>query len=271
MKTIAIERADDPRIAAYRDVRDRDLRGREDAFVAEGDVVVRVLIGRGRFAIRSVLASAGRAARLPELLAGLPDGVPVYVASQAVMDAIAGFPIHRGLLAIGARGAAIEAAALLDGLGAEATVVAAVGLANHDNVGGVFRNAAAFGADAVLLDGETCDPLYRKAIRVSVGGALVVPFARCAEAGEMIELLAARGFDVIALATGGDERIDAMDVGPRRALVLGAEGPGLPPAIVARARAARIEMAPGFDSLNVAVACGIALHAVRNRGKVRAP
>ena len=95
-----------------------------------------------------------------------------------MLDGIVGFPIHRGILALGRRAPLPSADDLLAGLGHPALIVMLHGIANHDNVGAIFRNAAAFGADAVLLDGETCDPLYRKAIRVSVGASLIVPFAR---------------------------------------------------------------------------------------------
>ncbi len=262
---ISIDRVDDPRIAAYVAVRERDVTGHHGAFIAEGDVVIRVLIERGRYPLRSMLVSARRRDRLDDVLAGLDPAVPVYVAAQPVMDAIVGFSMHRGLLAQGDRGPALDAGALLAGLPPVATVVCAVGLANHDNLGGIFRNAAAFGAAAVLLDDGSCDPLYRKAIRVSAGHALAVPFARCPDAGAMLDLLAAHGFEAIALGPRAAERIDqlALGLGPRRALVLGAEGPGLPAAILARARSARIDLAPGVDSLNVAVTCGIALYALR--------
>lgn len=290
-RAIAVEEAGDPRIADYVDLRERDLAGRGGAFVAEGEVVVRVLIERSRLAVRSVLVSEKRLAAAAALLARLDGAAKIYVVNQSLMDGVVGFPIHRGLLAIGERGPARDPGALLDAVlgdgaraGAETragaaagarageetrsgearvrTVIGLVGVTNHDNVGGIFRNAAAFGADAVLLDGATCDPLYRKAIRVSVGGALVVPFARCASGEEMIELLAAREVEAIALSPRGAERIEVMGAGRRRALLLGAEGAGLPEAILARTRTARIAMAPGFDSLNVAVACGIALHAL---------
>ncbi len=260
---IAIERADDPRIAAYRAVRDRDVSGHHGGFIAEGDVVVRVLIERGRYPVQSVLVSERRRDHLADVLAGLAPGVAIYGAAQPVMDAIVGFPIHRGLLALGERGAPLGLEALLAGLPPAATVVVLVGLANHDNVGGIFRNAAAFGAAAVLLDESSCDPLYRKAIRVSAGHVLAVPFARCASADAMLDALAGHGFDSIALTPRAAERLDQLELGPRRALVLGAEGPGLPPAILARTRGARIDLAPGVDSLNVAVAGAIALYQLR--------
>jgi len=259
-----VEAVDDPRIAAYVSVRERDLAGRDGEFLAEGDVVVRVLIASQRYRVRSVLVSERRWASAQPVLAGLDPGAEIFVAPQPVMDAIVGFPIHRGLLAVAERGAARDPGALLDEIGSAGvtTVVGVVGIANHDNLGGIFRNAAAFGAGAVLLDATSCDPLYRKAIRVSVGGALVVPFARCASAEAMLALLAARGFETIALAPRATERIDQLTLGPRRAIVLGAEGPGLPAAVLARTRGARIDIVDGFDSLNVAVTSGIALHAL---------
>ena len=146
--------------------------------------------------------------------------------------------------------------------GPVATVLGLVGLANHDNVGGVFRNAAAFGADAVLLDETSCDPLYRKAIRVSVGAALITPFSRGGTAGDLVGALAAAAFEVVALSPAGAEPLASYRRAPRTALLLGAEGPGLPPALLARTRTVRIGMAAGFDSLNVATASGIALHHV---------
>jgi tRNA G18 (ribose-2'-O)-methylase SpoU len=257
---IAIGDPDDPRIEPYRAVRERDLAGRQGQFVAEGEVVLRVLLTRSRFPVESVLVSEKRLSALSELLGLVPESVPAYVAPQAVMSAIAGFPIHRGVLAIGRRGEGMPAARLLRDLGPRATVLGLIGLTNHDNVGGIFRNAAAFGADAVLLDHTSCDPLYRKAIRVSVGGSLIVPFARAASGMELVEELSAADFDGVALSPSGAEPLSAYQRRGRTALLLGTEGPGLPKEVMRRARTVRIPMAPGFDSLNVATASGIALH-----------
>ncbi len=258
MTRIEIDRADHPALAPYTAVRERDLVGREGAFVAEGEVVLRVLAARSKLRIRSVLLERRRVESVADVLATLSDDVPVYVVPQAVMDAVVGFSIHRGVLALGERGAPVDAAELVRGAN---VVVGLVGLTNHDNVGSIFRNAAAFGADAVLLDRETCDPLYRKAIRVSAGTALVVPFARCTSADAMIDVLAAADIEPIGLTPRGRDTIDALPRA-RRALLLGTEGPGLPDAVLSRVRPVRIDMAPGLDSLNVAVASGIALHEV---------
>jgi tRNA G18 (ribose-2'-O)-methylase SpoU len=256
---IRIEDPDDPRLADYRCVRERDLVGRGGGFIAEGVVVLEKLIRAGRHPLRSVLVAQKRTEALAPLLAALPPGVPAYAASQAVMDCVVGFPIHRGVLAAGTR-ADLEIESLLDGLPPAALVVGLVGIANHDNMGGLFRNAAAFGADAVVLDEACCDPLYRKAIRVSVGAAPTVPFARDADAAGLAERLAGRGFQVLALSPGGEVELAEVEPAPRTAVLFGAEGHGLPPAVLARATGIRIQMAGGFDSLNVATASGIALH-----------
>jgi tRNA G18 (ribose-2'-O)-methylase SpoU len=261
---IPITDPEDPRIAAYRDVRERDLVGREGCFIAEGEVVLRVLLRQRRHQPLSLLIDEKRAGALAPLLADVADGTPIYAAGQAVLDAIVGFHIHRGILALGRRAPEAGAEALIDGLGLSsgpgAVVVVLVGIANHDNVGGVFRNAAAFGADAVLLDPTSCDPLYRKAIRVSVGAALALPFARMASAEAGLDLLQARGFEVIALSPSGATTLSDLVPGGRMAAVFGTEGAGLPEALMARARTVRIPMSGGFDSLNVATTSGVVLH-----------
>jgi tRNA G18 (ribose-2'-O)-methylase SpoU len=265
---IPILAPDDPRIEPYRAVRERDLAGREHRFVAEGEVVLRVLLRQSRFRVESVLLAENRLAGLGDTLAGLPPEVPVYTANRAVMDAIVGFPIHRGVLAVARRAPLPPVGDLLAGLPEGALVVGLVGLANHDNVGGIFRNAAAFGAGAVLLDRGTCDPLYRKAIRVSVGGALVVPFTRVESAEAMVEALRAAGFEVISLSPRGREALSQVRPSRRTALLLGAEGPGLPADVLARTRSVSIPMSGGFDSLNVATTSGIALHHLSGLGTV---
>jgi tRNA G18 (ribose-2'-O)-methylase SpoU len=255
-----IHDANDPRIEPYRQIRERDLIGRQGRFIAEGEVVLRILVTRSRYPMESLLLLESRVAPLSPLLAAIAPAVPIYVASRAVMDAITGFPIHRGILAIGRRDPPTDAGQLLNSLPEKALVVGLVGLSNHDNVGGLFRNAAAFGAAAVLLDRTSCDPLYRKAIRVSVGAALMVPFARVADAEAMIGALAEAGFETLALSPSGREALAAVRRAPRTALLVGAEGPGLPPRLLSRLRSVAIPMTAGFDSLNVATAAGIALH-----------
>ena len=262
---IPITDPDDPRIADYRDVRERDLVGRQGLFIAEGEVVAKRLIASPHHQTLSLLVAEKRVAALADALHAFSESTPVYAASQDVMDAIVGFPIHRGILALGRQRATPSAEGLLadvsrTGPGERALVVVLVGLANHDNVGGVFRNAAAFGADAVVLDAECCDPLYRKAIRVSVGATLLVPFARLPRGADPVEPLVAAGFEPIALTPDAATPLAEAPRPARVALLFGAEGPGLDAAVTDRCRTVRIEMTSGLDSLNVATASGIALH-----------
>jgi tRNA G18 (ribose-2'-O)-methylase SpoU len=257
---IAIDDPLDPRIAVFRDVQERDLVGRRGGFIAEGEVVLRALARPGRHRIRRVLIAEKRLGHLAPVIDGLGFGVEVFAARQGVMDAIAGFHIHRGILAFGEQGEAPAAEALLAAAPARAVVLVLFGLANHDNIGGVFRNAAAFGAHAVLIDADCCDPLYRKAIRVSVGATLLVPFARLQRGEDALSLLSSAGFAALALSpTGGAPLIDLAPP-ERAAVLLGAEGPGLAPGILAQTRRISIPMAGAFDSLNVATTSGVVLH-----------
>jgi tRNA G18 (ribose-2'-O)-methylase SpoU len=257
---IFIDSPDDPRIAAYRDIRERDLVGRRGEFIAEGEVVLAMLVKARRHRAASLLIDARRLQALSALVAALPPDTPVYAASQAVIDAIAGFPLHRGILAHGIAAPPLAAETLLGEAGAEGVVVVLSAIANHDNIGGIFRNAAAFGAAGVLLDADCCDPLYRKAIRVSVGTSLTLPFARLARDTDLAGLLMGAGFRALALSPAGETELHAVSRGGRVALLLGAEGPGLDPALMRRVETVRIRMAEGVDSLNVATTSGIVLH-----------
>ncbi|MFZ5719577.1 MAG: TrmH family RNA methyltransferase [Pseudomonadota bacterium] len=269
MGVIRIDDPDDPRLEPYRAVRERDLVGRRGLFVAEGRVVLEKAARAQPDALESVLVAEARLPGLVRLLADLPERLPVYAASQGVMDQVVGFPIHRGVLAVGRR-PQLTAEDLLAKLPERALMVGLVGIANHDNMGGIFRNAAAFGVDAVLLDETCCDPLYRKAIRVSVGACLTIPFARAGNSGRLLRLFDEAGFDVAALSPRADADLEDLSVGPRAAVLFGAEGPGLPEAVLARARTVGISMAGGFDSLNVATTSGIVLHHLVARRESRA-
>ena len=257
---IAIDHPADPRIAAYRHVRERDLVGRTGHFIAEGEVVLKVLLGGALHPPLSLLLAEKRVASMAPLLAGLPDEVPVYSAPQPVLEAIVGFPLHRGILALGRRAPMPSAEQMLAGAGRQAVILVLFGIANHDNVGGIFRNAAAFGAKAVILDGRCCDPLYRKAIRVSVGATLMVPFARLEPSADAVDLLARHGFATVALSPGGATPLADLRRLSRIAVLLGAEGPGLAADILTATPTVRIPMAKDFDSLNVATTSGIVLH-----------
>lgn len=260
MEIIRIDDPADPRVAPYLSVRERDLAGRQGRFIAEGKVVLNVLFSSARFVAESVLVLENRLAGLADALRCAPPSLPVFTATQPVMDAIAGFHIHRGILAVGRKREAERPEELLASLPERALVVVMIGLSNHDNVGAIFRNAAAFGADAVLLDETCCDPLYRKAIRVSVGAVLKVPFAIGSDAGSIIALLGKAGFGQVALSPSGTIDIRDASRPDRLALYLGTEGDGLPDNLLSRLRSVRIAIVEGFDSLNVAAASAVALH-----------
>lgn len=246
---------------------------------------VRNLLMHGRFPVHSVLLSERRAAALGDALRAatcIGDSTSVLVAPQPLLDSIVGFPIHRGVLAIGRRQRlAASAAEVFEALNPSASpsrpsslpspplpkggvrrVLMAERISNLDNVGALFRNAAALGASAVLFDGESSDPLYRKSLRVSGGHALATPWCRTGTGAELVRAAQAAGFTVAALTPAKD----AVDIRrwwprPRRiALLVGAEGPGLDPETQALADVRlQIPMATNVDSLNVATAAAVAL------------
>lgn len=256
----------DPRVAEYHGVPDPELLRERGLFVAEGRLVVRRLLEDGSYRTRSLLVTEAARASLADVLGRAMAELPIYVVSLDTMRAITGFSIHRGCLALVERNAPIETGVLVARLSAARLLVVLEEVANADNVGGVFRNALAFGAAAVLLSPGCCDPLYRKAIRTSMAASLRVPFARVGDWPRGLGGIRAAGFSLVALTPAAGAR-DLGDFAsdPRRpsrlALMAGAEGPGLSAPIEAMADArVRIPMAPGVDSLNLATATGIALY-----------
>ena len=277
MSFVTIDDPGDARLDDYRNIPDGDLVARRGMFVAEGRLVVSRLLTERPLAARSVMVTEAARASLADVFAARPD-VPVYVVPQGVVDGVAGLHIHRGCLAIGKRPPDRPWQEIFR-LAPEAarTVVVLERVANADNVGGVFRNAAAFGVDAVLLDPASTDPLYRKAIRTSMGAALRVPFARAEPWPEALHELRRMGFVLLALTPAADAsplrectlRLRSGQVGVADrpvALVLGHEGDGLSDgALEACELRARIPMAAGFDSVNVASAAAIALYEILAR------
>jgi len=259
LRITRIADSDDERLAPYRNVRERDLVGREGRFIAEGKVVLNVLLSNPAFAVESLLILENRLAGLKEQLSLCPDNVPVYCVSRETMDAIAGFPMHRGILAVGRRSAPRSLGSLIEAMPENALAVVLCGISNHDNMGSIFRNAAAFEADCILMDETSCDPLYRKAIRVSVGAALKVPFAREGSIETIVLELQNKGFALFALSPSGATSIYDAKPSPRTALLLGTEGEGLPRQLLQKLQTVKIPMSRDFDSLNVATASGIAL------------
>ena len=249
---------DDPRLADYRDIQDGRLRERSHAFAAESREVVRRLLRERRYHVRSLLVSEPSLRAVEDLL---DPTTPVYLASPEVIRGVVGFNFHRGCMAIGERGPGVTLDALIGS--SPRVLVVCERLSNPDNVGGIFRNAMAFGVGGVVLSPGCADPLYRKVIRVAIGGSLSVPFAEVTEWPATLELLREAGYAIVALTTRAGVDVGHVAWPARTALLLGAEGEGLTDAALSLARTrASIPMATGVDSLNVAVACGIALHAI---------
>jgi tRNA G18 (ribose-2'-O)-methylase SpoU len=258
---LAISNPDDPRVDDYRAIPEPELLRTRGLFVAEGRLVVDRLLRSERFRTRSLLITAAGLDALQAAIDLSSAPFPIFVADTGTLSAIGGFNFHRGCLALGER----PAPPTIDALPPGERVIVLEGLAQADNVGSVFRNAAAFGVSAVILDPTCCDPLYRKALRTSMGTALDVPYARMTNAAEDLSGLRARGYRLVALTPAADAR-SIVDIGDelsqtRVALLVGREGSGLSPQMEAMAdERVRIAMAPGVDSVNVATATGIALH-----------
>lgn len=264
---IPVTQPDDPRIGGYRSVKDRDLARHDGRFIVEGAIALEQLATHGRFPMDSLMLAESRLEPLAPLVARLAPDVPVYAVPQAVMDAVTGFHIHRGVLALAKRRPVQTADQLIAGLPpGPLTLLVAIGLANHDNTGACFRNAAALGASAVLLDETSCDPLYRKSIRVSSGAALSLPFAHAGSGDAILAALTSAGFTPWLLTPTHGEALHTLDPPARLAIVLGEEGNGLPADLLAQHCRVIIPMANGMDSLNVATAGAIALaHAYARR------
>lgn len=261
---IVLADPDDPRLDDFRDLQRADRRpdrpGGKGLVIAEGTVVARRLLA-SPYPVRALLGVDRRYDELADDLADCP--APYYSVSAEVMAQVVGFHLNRGVLAVADRA---PQPAVADLLADSRTVAVLQGVGDHENLGAIFRNAAALGIDAVLL-GEGCsDPLYRRSVRVSMGHVLAVPFAALPDlAAGGIELLRAKGFTTVALTPRPDALplLQADLSGRRCAILLGSEGPGLTEQVLQAADLlVRIPMSRGVDSLNVATAGAIAFAAL---------
>jgi tRNA G18 (ribose-2'-O)-methylase SpoU len=255
---LAADALDDERLADYRDLQDHRPGEASDRFVAESEVVVRKLLA-SPLPVVSLLLTAPRLAALEAALTAADARFPVYVVPQAVMDQVAGFHVHRGCLAIAERprGTRLPEGARL--------VVVLVDLVDVDNLGAMARNAAAFGADALLLSPRCADPFYRKAVRTSAGAVLSLPVVRAdCWPDDLLALQKQRGF-VLAGAVLGPEARPLADFvpPPRLALLFGSEGPGLDQdtqRLCDELLTIPMAKSPAVDSLNVATAGAVFLY-----------
>lgn len=249
---------DDPRFDDFRDLRGAAARPERSTaphtVVAEGALAVGRLL-TSPYPVRSLLTTPGRSGALDPV----PDGVATYVAERALLAEVCGFDVHRGVLASAER----LPEPPLDQVLTATRLVVVEGVGDHENLGALFRTAAALGVGGVLLDGRCADPLYRRSVRVSLGWSLHVPWCRVEPLPHVLGQLADAGFTTVALTPGaGATDVDAAaaagDLDGKVALVLGAEGPGLSgEALAAATRLVRVPMAGEVDSLNVATAFGV--------------
>jgi tRNA G18 (ribose-2'-O)-methylase SpoU len=253
----------DPRLDDFRDLnsidRRPDLPSGKGLVIAEGVLVVQRMVA-SRFTPRALL---GTDRRLTELGGDL-DGVdaPYYRASAEVMADVIGFHLNRGVLASASRPPEMTVAEVLDG---KRTVAVLEGVNDHENLGSIFRNAAGLDVDAIIFGAGCADPLYRRAVRVSMGHALLVPYARAVSWPDELKILRDNGFRLLAMTPdpAADTLAEAMPelAGDPVAVLVGAEGPGLTErAMRASDRRVRIPMSRGTDSLNVATAAALAFY-----------
>ncbi len=260
MHVIDIDDPLDPRLDDFRDLnssdRRPDLPEGKGLVIAEGVLVAQRLLS-SRFPMISLLGVDRRLDALREDLAD--SDVPFYRTSAEVMAEVVGFHLNRGVLAAANRPPALDLAEVLAGA---STVAILEGVNDHENLGSMFRNAAGLGVDAVLFGAACADPLYRRSVRVSMGHVLRVPFAKVPEWPRGLDRVRRHGFQLISL-TPNPEAVSLATAmtGEKVALLLGAEGPGLTEhAMRATDIRARIPMAPGTDSLNVATAAAMGFY-----------
>ena len=275
----------DPRIDLYRDIADAEFLRSRGLFVAEGRLVVQRVLEDRALTVRSVLVSESAYRALEPVLTVAGRTLSIYICEAADFLSITGHDIHRGCLALVERPPRMTVADLLarsraprlgirrasrSGTTPCATLVVLEAVTNADNVGGVFRNVAAFGADGVLLSPTTCDPLYRKAIRTSMAATVRVPYARVDPWPAGLNEVRSAWFTIVALTPRKPSMpLEAFASEPRPqaiAFLVGTEGLGLSAGSESMADVrVRIHISPVIDSLNLAVAVGIALHALRYR------
>jgi tRNA G18 (ribose-2'-O)-methylase SpoU len=260
---IDIADPDDPRVDDFRDLnsvdRRPDLPGGKGLVIAEGVLVVQRMLA-SRFVPHALLGTDRRRVELDPDLRGA--AVPYYRASAEVMARVVGFHLNRGVLAAARRSAELM---LPEIVGSARTIAVLEGVNDHENLGSIFRNAAGLGVDAVLFGPGCADPLYRRAVRVSMGHALLVPFAKARQWPGDLNLLRDDGFSLLAMTPDRDAKPMAAAVSAagrsKLAILVGAEGPGLTEAAMrASDIRVRIPMSRGTDSLNVATAAALAFY-----------
>lgn len=272
MPVTLITNSSDPRLAPYANLKDAELRrteweGTHSLFICESELVVRALL-ESKYQVASVLCTQGAYEHIADAIDSARVGTrapakqfDVLVASESVLHDVTGFKFHRGVLAAGVRG---SQSTLAESLKTATSVLMLEGISNHDNIGALFRNAAGLGGEKplIVVGPQCCDPLYRKAIRVSIGHVLHIDWIKVQTWQGVFDAVRSASFEVIALSPRANaaaiHAVGKRDKKP--ALLLGAEGPGLTDESMNAANLlVRIPMRQGVDSLNVATSAAVAL------------
>ncbi len=256
---IQISSWEDRRIAGYRNLKDSQLRERQSRFIIEGKLVLERFVIESPMTCESVLVLEKHVETVKKLKMVSGKSFDIFQASQEVMDAIVGFNFHRGFLALGKRSEELELSKIVS---SSSLLVLLERVLNPENIGSVFRNAAALGADAVILSADCADPLYRLATRVSIGTTTTLPWIRVSDFASTLMTLRSFGVRLFAMSPSCDSQsLSCSDTTHRpAAIVLGSEGDGLTAASIDACDATlRIDMANEVDSLNVATAAAVGL------------
>lgn len=250
-----IRAAEDPRLAPYKMMRDGDLLRAHNLCILEGKTVISHAIKASRFPIKSLLIAQHKLHDCQELIQ--QTKAEILTAPSSILDDIVGFKFHRGIVALAHRSEPVS------NMPEHGLALALCGINNHDNMGAIFRSAAALGANAIHMDKTCCDPLYRKAIRVSSGTVLSLPFKKHEDMRGMIADLKTRNYRPIAMAINAQTNLADYKPDSRKTLiVLGNEGTGLPEDVIAECEAIKIPMASSVDSLNVAASAAIVIYTI---------
>lgn len=260
MPLIPVESIDDPRLANYRQLSERNLTRQSGLFVAEGDKVVERLID-SQYEVASIFAEPSFAERYAPRV---PPDTPIYVASRTLLETTIGFNFHRGVLACGKRQPGPTLSSVVHNLSTnDATLVICPDVQDPTNLGSIIRTTAAFGCAALILGEKCADPFSRRVLRVSMGSALYLSIVQSRSLAANLQELAAAGFDLVATVVGdvAAEPLTSFRCQPRTAILFGSEGHGLSPECLALChRRVTIPMQLGVDSLNVAVAAAVVLY-----------
>ncbi len=253
-----IDDLDDPRLAPYRNLKDRELGRMGGRFIAESEFVVRRLLA-SVIPVESVVVAERKAAAIA---AAVPPGVPVYAVPDRLLNEVVGFKFHTGVMAVGVRPTPPAVADVVPAAGRPSTIVVLPDLNNFENLGAIVRTAVGFGVDAVVLGERSCDPFFRMSVRVSVGAIFNVPIVRPPLLADALAELKGHGYECVGtVLDDAAEPLQTATRGDRLAILFGNEAVGLSAAERAACdRLVTLPMRRGTDSLNVAAAAAVFLY-----------